>query len=450
MFTRILIANRGEIALRIIRACREMGVETVAVFSEADRGAMYLRMADEAICIGPALAKDSYLNIPRILSAAEIADVEAIHPGYGFLAESSHFASICRDNGVAFIGPRPEAMDALGNKVKARQLAISCGVPVIPGSDGPVAEDANAVEIARKIGYPVMIKAASGGGGRGMRVAHNDVSLANGLIAARTEAQATFGDPTVYIERHVAGARHIEIQFLVDEFGNRVHLGERDCSLQRRHQKLVEEAPSPNLAEEMRQQLGEAALALAGAAGYTNAGTAEFLVEPSGRFYFLEVNARVQVEHPVTEMVTGVDIVKEQIRIAAKEKLRHRQEEIQIRGAAIECRINAEDPERGFVPSPGRIETYFQPGGNNIRVDTHVHAGYLVSPYYDSLIAKLIVHRPTRRQAVVTMRRALEEYMIEGIKTTIPFYLEIFGHTRFIRGNVDTSFIESNFLPLQK
>ncbi|MBI4231418.1 MAG: acetyl-CoA carboxylase biotin carboxylase subunit [Planctomycetes bacterium] len=445
MFNRILIANRGEIALRVIRACREMGIETVAVYSTADRHAVYLRRADEAICIGPPPASESYLNIPRILSAAEITDVEAIHPGYGFLAENADFAQICNESSIRFIGPSPGAMRRLGDKISARRLAIENDVPVSPGSDGPVGDDRAALEVARKIGYPVMIKASAGGGGRGMRVAHNDVSLVSGIMTARAEARASFKNDEVYLERKVVGARHIEVQILGDEEGNLIHLGERDCSLQRRHQKLIEEAPSPGIHDKVRRQLGEAALRMARAAGYTNAGTVEFLVAPDEQFYFLEVNARIQVEHPVTEMTTGVDIVKEQIRIAAGEPLRYRQDDVKCRGAAIECRINAEDPEHGFRPSPGRITAYYQPGGNNIRVDSHVCAGYEVPPFYDSLIGKIIVHRPTRSQVVSTMRRALEEYVIEGIQTTIPLYLNLFNDTRYIRGDVDIEFLERHF-----
>ncbi len=445
MFNRILIANRGEIALRVIRACREMGIETVAVYSTADRDAVYLRMADEAICIGPPPAAESYLNIPRILSAAEITDVEAIHPGYGFLAENADFAQICNESSIRFIGPTPAAMRKIGDKVSARRLAIENDVPVSPGSDGPVTDDRTTLDVARKIGYPVMIKASAGGGGRGMRVAHNDVSLISGIMTARAEARSSFKNGEVYLERKVVGARHIEVQILGDEEGNLIHLGERDCSIQRRHQKLIEEAPSPVVSDKMRKRLGEAALCMARAAGYTNAGTAEFLVAPDEQFYFLEVNARIQVEHPVTEMTTGVDIVKEQIRIAAGEPLRYRQDDVKCRGAAIECRINAEDPEHDFRPSPGRITKYYQPGGNNIRVDSHVHSGYEVPAFYDSLIGKIIVHRPTRSQAVSTMRRALEEYVIEGIKTTIPLYLNLFNDTRYIRGDVDIEFLERHY-----
>jgi acetyl-CoA carboxylase biotin carboxylase subunit len=452
MFRRILVANRGEIALRILRACREMEIETVAVFSKADEDALYLRMADEAVCIGPGPASESYLDISRVISAAEITNVEAIHPGYGFLAENAHFAEICRDSRIAFIGPTPQAMTRLGDKVQARRLAQECGVPIIPGSPGPVSpgDRAAVLQLAHEIGYPLMIKAASGGGGRGMRSVHNDASLINGLMAASAEAQAAFGDGSVYLERYITGARHVEIQVLADHHGQAIHLGERDCSLQRRHQKMIEESPSPVVDDRLRGELGEAALKLVRAAEYTNAGTIEFLVDSQGKFYFIEMNTRIQVEHPVTEMVTGVNIVKEQIRIAAGEPLRYRQEEVRLQGVAIECRINAEDPERNFAPCPGTIGLYFPPGGNHIRVDSHIYSGYRVPPYYDSLLGKLIVWRPTREQAVRTMRRALEEYVIEGVRTTIPFYLEVFGHTRFIRGNVDVQFIENTFKVLRR
>ncbi len=446
MFKRILIANRGEIALRVIRACRELGIETVAVYSEADANAVYLRSADETICIGPAKSAHSYLDIPRIISAAEIADVEAIHPGYGFLSENAHFAEVCQSCGITFIGPSPRTIEMVGNKSRAKATAKEVGVPVIPGSEGIVANEQQALEEARRIKYPVLIKAASGGGGRGMRVAHNDVSLVNGFLAARAEAEAAFGDSSVYLEKLIEEPRHVEIQILGDSHGNLIHLGERDCSMQRRHQKVLEEAPSPALDEALRKQMGESAKKLVKAAGYVNAGTVEFLVDKHKNFYFMEVNARVQVEHPVTEMVTGVDIVKEQIRIAAGEKLKITQKDVKLNGHAIECRINAEDPADGFRPSPGRIRAYFAPGGAHVRVDSHVYAGYEIPPYYDSMIAKLIVWGVNRDEALARMRRALDEYVIEGVKTTIPLHREIVRHPRFISGDVHTSFLESTML----
>jgi acetyl-CoA carboxylase, biotin carboxylase subunit len=445
MFQRILVANRGEIALRVIRACRDLGVEVVAVFSEADRDAPYLALADQAICIGPAAAVDSYLNIPRIISAAEIADVEAIHPGYGFLSENPHFAEVCRSCRIEFIGPPHEAMRRLGNKNEARKLAKEAGVPVVPGSEGLIQTDAEALKLAHALGFPVLIKAAAGGGGRGMRVAHNNISLQSGLNAARQEAEKAFKDGSVYLEKYIEQPRHVEVQILADSHGNIVHLWERDCSLQRRHQKLVEESPAPNLPESVRHEICEAALRLARAAGYQNAGTCEFLVDRQNRFYFIEVNARIQVEHPVTELVTGIDLVREQIRIASGEMLPFKQEDIPHRGVAMECRINAEDPAADFRPSPGLITHWQVPGGPGVRLDTHVVAGYRVPPNYDSLVAKLLVFQPTRLTALACMRRALAEFAVEGIRTTIPLHREIFNHSSFIEGQVDTTFIERNW-----
>jgi acetyl-CoA carboxylase biotin carboxylase subunit len=445
MFQRILVANRGEIALRVIRACRDLGVEVVAVYSEADRGAPYLSQADEAICIGPAPAVDSYLKIDRLISAAEIANVEAIHPGYGFLSENAHFAEVCRQCNIEFIGPPHEAMRLLGNKNEARKLAQKAGVPVVPGSEGLVQDEPEALRLAHSLGFPVLIKAAAGGGGRGMRVARNDISLQTGLKQAQQEAEKAFKDGSVYLEKYIEQPRHVEVQILADRQGNVVHLWERDCSLQRRHQKLVEESPAPNLPAKVRADICAAAVRLAKAAGYQNAGTCEFLVDKQHRFYFIEVNARIQVEHPVTELVTGIDLVREQIRIAAGEPLRFGPQDIEQRGVAIECRINAEDPAAGFRPSPGLIERWQPPGGPGVRLDTHATAGYRVPPTYDSLVAKLLVHQPTRPEAIACMRRALSEFVVEGIKTTIPLHRELFNHSAFVEGQVDTTFIERNW-----
>ncbi|MCX7804599.1 MAG: acetyl-CoA carboxylase biotin carboxylase subunit [Planctomycetota bacterium] len=446
MFSRILIANRGEIALRIIRTCKRLGIETVVTYSQADRDALYLGMADHTICIGPPHPARSYLYIKNIIAAAEIADVEAIHPGYGFLSEDAHFADVCRSCKIAFVGPSVEAMELMGNKVRARKTAMAAGVPVVPGSESPVASDAEAREWARKIGYPVLIKAAMGGGGRGMRVAHNDASLSSLLNAARAEAHAAFGDGTLYIEKYIENPRHIEVQILADEHGSIIHLGERDCTVQRRHQKMIEEAPSPALDRHLRADIAAAAVKLMKAAKYTNAGTVEFLYDPASRkFYFIEVNARLQVEHPVTEMVTGLDLVEEQLRIASGERLRWRQKDIQCAGWAMECRINAEDPYDGFRPCPGVVARYVPPSGPGVREDSHLYSGYTVPPYYDSLLAKLIVHGRDRSECIQKMRGALEEFILDGVKTTIPILKEVFEHVRFIRGNYDTRFIENEF-----
>jgi acetyl-CoA carboxylase, biotin carboxylase subunit len=445
MFQRILVANRGEIALRVIRACRDLGVEVVAVYSQADRDAPYLNLADDAICIGPAASAESYLKIPRIISAAEIANVQAIHPGYGFLSENPHFAEVCRACNIEFIGPPQEAMRLLGNKNEARKLAKKAGVPVVPGSEGLIDTDAEALKLAHEMGYPVLIKAAAGGGGRGMRVARNDISLQAGLKAAKQEAENAFKDGSVYIEKYIEQPRHIEVQILADRFNNIVHLWERDCSLQRRHQKLVEESPAPNLPPDVRAQICQAAVSMVKAANYQNAGTCEFLVDKSNKFYFIEVNARIQVEHPVTELVTGLDLVREQIRIAAGEKLAFRQEDIIHRGASMECRINAEDPSADFRPSPGTVTRWQPPGGPGVRLDSHVVTGYRVPPNYDSLMAKLLVFQNTRAEALACMRRALAEFVVEGVKTTIPLQREIFNHSAFIEGRVDTTFIERNW-----
>jgi acetyl-CoA carboxylase, biotin carboxylase subunit len=442
MFKRILIANRGEIALRVIRACRELGVETVAIYSQADRDAGYLQLADEAICVGPARAADSYLRIDRVISAAEIGNVQAIHPGYGFLSENAHFAEVCRSCDIGFIGPTPEAMARVGDKNSARALAREAGVPCVPGSDGLITSEQEAVTVARSIGFPVLLKATAGGGGKGMRVAANDLALASAWQQASAEAQAAFGNAGIYIERYVERPRHVEVQILGDTHGTMLHLWERDCSTQRRHQKLIEESPSPRLAPETRTAMCAAAVRLAKTAGYHSAGTVEFIVDQQGNFYFIEINARIQVEHPVSEMVTGIDLVKAQIRVAAGEKLEMKQEDIVPRGHAIECRINAEDPANGFRPCPGRIERITAPGGFGVRFDSHVAAGYVVPPHYDSLLGKLIVHQATRREAIETMSRALKELRIEGIKTTVPLHLEVLANSAFHDSQVDTTFVE--------
>jgi acetyl-CoA carboxylase biotin carboxylase subunit len=444
MFQRILVANRGEIALRIIRACKELGIQTVAVYSEVDEDALHLRYADETICIGPGPSLKSYLDITRIIAAAEIADVDAVHPGYGFLSERARFAEVCRACKLVFIGPSPETIDAVGNKARARELAAQSGVPTIPGSDGLVPDDKTACQIAAKIGYPVLIKAAAGGGGRGMRVAHSEISLRSGFASAKAEASSAFGDDTVYLEKFIERPRHVEIQIIADSYGNFVHLGERDCSVQRRHQKLVEESPSPVLTPELRRKMGEAAIKFAKAGNYVNAGTVEFLVDKNLDFYFMEMNSRIQVEHPVTELVTGVDLVKEQIRVAAGEPLSFKQEDVQPRGHAIEVRVNAEDPANDFRPNPGRVTSYVAPGGPGIRVDSHLYSGYTVPPHYDSLLAKVIAFRPTRSEAIDTLTRALGEMTVEGVKTTIPFLMKVLQHAEFRSGNVDTSFVETH------
>jgi acetyl-CoA carboxylase biotin carboxylase subunit len=444
MFSKILIANRGEIALRIIRACQEMGIETVAVFSEADRDSAHVKAADEAFCIGPASPAQSYLNIPRIISAAEIGDVDAIHPGYGFLAENAHFAQVCGDCGITFIGPRPESMRLLGDKVAARELAIKNKVPVVPGSDGEIKDSNEAIKLANKIGYPIIIKAAAGGGGRGMRVVHNDMSLHSAFSSAKAEAEAAFKNGTVYMEKYIVEPRHVEVQIIADKAGNVLHLYERDCSVQRRHQKLIEESPCPILDEATREELCKNAIKIVKAANYENAATVEFLLDKNKKFYFIEVNTRVQVEHPVTELVTGHDIIKWQIRIASGETIKIKQKDIKHRGVAIECRVNAEDPSRGFSPCPGPINEFIAPGGFGVRVDTHVHQGSYISPHYDSMIAKLIVHQNTREEAIATMKRALREFKIGPIKTTIPAHLEILSHHMFVKNQVDTSFIEKH------
>ncbi len=441
MFEKILIANRGEIALRIQRACREMGIRTVAVHSEADTEAKYVKLADESVCIGPAPSASSYLNIPSIISAAEVTDAEAIHPGYGFLAENADFADKVERSGFIFIGPRAESIRMMGDKVSAKQAMLKAGVSCVPGSEGALPEDPKEiVRVARKIGYPVIIKAAGGGGGRGMRVVHTEAALLNAVAMTRAEAQASFANPTVYMEKFLENPRHIEIQVLADEHRNAVHLGERDCSMQRRHQKVLEEAPAPELVPKLRERIGERCADACRKIGYRGAGTFEFLYE-DGEFYFIEMNTRIQVEHPVTEMVTGIDLVQQQIRVAAGEKLAFRQKDIELRGHALECRINAEDPYR-FTPSPGRINSYHPPGGPGIRVDSHVYAGYSVPPYYDSMIGKVIAYGATREQAIRRMRIALSEMVVEGIQTNIPLHLDLLHDMRFIRGGTSIHYLE--------
>jgi acetyl-CoA carboxylase biotin carboxylase subunit len=441
VFRKVLIANRGEIALRILRACRALDVRTVAVYSEADRDSLHVRFSDEDICIGPPPSAESYLNIPRILAAAEITGADAIHPGYGFLAENPEFAEICERSGVVFIGPTADQIRRMGNKAEARRTMIAAGVPVVPGSDGIIEDPHEALEQARAIGFPVMIKASAGGGGKGMRAAFSEDEFVKQFTIARNEAEANFDNGDLYLEKLIVNPRHVEIQLMGDRHGNLIHLGERDCSVQRRHQKLIEEAPSPAVSPELRERMGEAAVRGAASIGYHGAGTVEFLLAADGEFYFMEMNTRIQVEHPVTEMVTNTGLVKAQIRVAAGEKLEWREPPDMI-GHAIECRINAEDPEHNFRPSPGKVTTFHAPGGPGVRVDTHVYQGYVVPPYYDSLIAKLIVHGKTRDEARVRAYHALEEFIIEGIHTTIPFLRQTLIHPAFVSGDIDTSFVE--------
>lgn len=442
---KVLIANRGEIALRIIRACMELGLTTIAVHSEADEDSLHVWLADQSVRIGGPKSSESYLDPRRIISAAVITGADAIHPGYGFLAENADFAEICEAHNIIFVGPTPEQIRAMGDKAEAKRLMREAGVPVIPGSDGVVEDLDEAIKIAKDIGYPVMIKATAGGGGKGMRTANNEAELIKNFEMARSEAQAAFGNPGVYIEKLIVNPRHIEVQLLGDGKGNVIHLGERDCSIQRRHQKLIEESPSPFVDEELREKLGTAAVAGAKKINYRGAGTIEFLVDKDKNFYFMEMNTRIQVEHPVTEMVTRVDIVKEQLRIASGEGLRFKQEDIKFEGHAIEVRINAEDPDNNFAPCPGKIESFHVPGGPGIRVDTHVYAGYMIPPYYDSMIAKLIVWGENRDEALSRMRRALKEFIIDGVKTTIPFHQKVMEDSRFTSGDFDTSFLEGFF-----
>ncbi len=446
MFSRILVANRGEVALRIIRACKELGVETVAVFSEADRGASYLHLADDRVCIGPGASSESYLNIPRIIAAAEIADVEAIHPGYGFLAENAHFAEVCRECKIEFIGPSAESMKALGDKIQAKALAKRANVPTAPDSNGAVETVADAVRIANQIGYPVALKAAAGGGGRGIRFAHNEATLKSVFKQAQAEAEIAFNDGRLYMEKCIENFRHIEVQILGDSTGKVVHLFERECSVQRRRQKVIEETPAPGLCPDLRNEICASAVRLAKEVGYQNAGTVEFMLDSHNRFYFLEVNTRIQVEHPITEMVTGIDLVKWQIRIASGETLDFDQQDIKQTGSSIECRINAEDPAHNFRPSPGRVDAFVAPGGPGVRWDSHVYQGYEIPPTYDSLIGKLIVHRATRTDAIATTKRALDEFVIFPTKTTIPLCKEILTHDKFISGKWDTMYIEREML----
>lgn len=442
MFSKILIANRGEVAIRIIRACKELGISTVAVFSEIDSESMHVKLADEAICIGKAPASDSYLNIPSIISAAEITDVEAIHPGYGFLAEDAHFAEICESCQIRFIGPTPENIRLMGDKMAAKLVAKKAGLPVIPGSINLVSTKEEALKIAKKINYPVIIKAAMGGGGKGMRVCHNDIRLISAFLTAQREAEAAFGSPKVYIEKYIEAPRHVEFQLLGDSHGRIIHLGERDCTVQRRHQKLIEESPSPAINKKLRKKMGDLAVKCAKSIGYVNAGTIEFLLDKNNNFYFMEMNTRIQVEHPVTEMLTGIDLIKEQLRIAFGEKLRRKQDDVQLKGNSIECRVYAEDPDHDFRPCPGKIASLNLPGGFGIRVDTHIYPGYEISPYYDSMIAKIISYAPTRKQAISVMRRAMEELIIEPIKTTIPFHRKVLEDPSFIRGRYSTEFAD--------
>lgn len=442
MFEKILISNRGEVALRIIRACRELGIKTVAVHSTVDEDSLHVRYADESVCIGPASSTESYLNIPSIISAAEITDADAIHPGYGFLAENAHFAEVCKECQIHFIGPDPQTIRTMGDKAEAKKTMIAAGVPVVPGSDDVVTSIEAALEIAEKIKYPVIIKASAGGGGRGMRIVSNKSEMNDAYLMASNEAQKAFNNPSVYMEKYIVNPKHIEFQILGDMHGNIIHLGERDCSVQRRHQKLIEESPCAIFDPELRKKMGKVAVNAAKAVNYVGAGTIEFLLDADKNYYFMEMNTRIQVEHPVTEVVSDIDIVKEQIRVAAGEPLKEKQSDVVLSGHSIECRINAENPDMNFMPCPGKIITYHQPGGPGVRVDSHVYTDYVISPYYDSMIAKLIVRGHDRQEAIQRMLRALDEYIIEGVKTTIPFHKKVLKNKNFIKGNFGTSFID--------
>jgi acetyl-CoA carboxylase biotin carboxylase subunit len=442
MFKKVLVANRGEIAVRIIRACRELGIATVAIYSEADRDALHVTLADEAFCVGPALSRDSYLNMTNIMSAATLLEVDAIHPGYGFLAENAAFAELCASCNITFIGPSPEAIVKMGDKTTARETMMKSGVPVVPGTEGVINEIDAALETAKEIGFPVIVKATAGGGGKGMRVVHSEEELVNAVNLAQKEAEANFGNPGVYLEKFLVEPRHIEIQVLADNHGNVIHLGERDCSIQRRYQKLIEEAPSPAISPEIREKMGQAAIAAAKSVDYSGAGTIEFLFDRDQNFYFMEMNTRIQVEHPVTELITGVDLVKEQILVAAGHPLSVTQEDIQINGWAIECRVNAERPEKNFIPSPGTIQFYLPPGGTGVRVDSACYPGYTITPYYDSMVAKLIVWGKDRNEAVARMSRALTEFAIQGVHTTIPFHIKMMSQPNFVEGDFHIQFLE--------
>lgn len=444
MIKKVLIANRGEIAVRIIRACKEMDIETVAVYSEADKTALHVQLADEAYCIGPTTSKDSYLNTTNIISLAKLTDCDAIHPGYGFLAENADFADMCEECHLIFIGPSPEAISKMGTKDVARETMRKAGVPIVPGSTGIVEDEETAIKTAESIGYPVIIKATAGGGGKGIRVAKDAEELKKGYRITRQEAATAFGNPGVYLEKFIEDFRHVEIQVLGDHYGNVIHLGERDCSIQRRLQKLLEETPSPAIDSEMRMEMGQAAVTAAKAVQYSGAGTVEFIYDHVNRkFYFMEMNTRIQVEHPVTEMVTGIDLIKEQILVASGEKLSIQQEDVQMNGWAIECRINAENPEKKFMPSAGKVDMYLPPGGFGVRVDSAVYTGYSIPPFYDSMVAKLIVHAPSREEAIKKMKRALDEFVVKGIDTTIPFHLKLLNHDVFVSGDFNTKFLET-------
>ena len=450
MIKKVLIANRGEIAVRIIRACKEMDIETVAIYSEADKESLHVQIADEAYCVGPTVSKESYLNLTNIISVAKLTGCDAIHPGYGFLAENADFAELCRECNLIFIGPSPEAISKMGTKDVARDTMKEAGVPIVPGSQGIIKNTEEAIELANQIGYPVIIKATAGGGGKGIRVARHEEELVKGIQITQQEASTAFGNPGVYLEKYVEDFRHVEIQIMADTHGNAIHLGERDCTIQRRLQKLLEESPSPALDENVRKQMGEAAVKAAVAVDYTGAGTVEFIYEYKTKsFYFMEMNTRIQVEHPVTEMVTGMDLIKEQILVASGEKLSLQQEEVQFNGWAIECRINAENPAKKFMPSPGKVEMYLPPGGFGIRVDSAVYPGYSIPPFYDSMVAKLIVHGKTREEAIAKMKRALSEFVVEGVHTTIPFHLQLLDHPDFVKGEFNTKFLEEHELVTQ-